>query len=173
MSKGAGIEWVGGLTRAERPTFWFYVPYATGVSGEFVLTQNDRLRYKAQFKLSQTPGIVSVELPPSTQPLELDQTYRWYFSISCQPEDEPVSAFVSGWIKRVKPNSTLERKLGNAALSGDIEPYTQQNLWYDALDLLAKRQKSKPNDPDWQSLLESIGLSNVANEPVVECCQPL
>jgi hypothetical protein len=173
LSKGAGVEWVGGLTRAERPTLWFYVPYTAGVSGEFVLTQNDRLRYKAQFKLSKTPGIVSIELPASTQPLELDQTYRWYFSISCAPEDEPVSAFVSGWIKRVKLDSTLERKLENVALPENIELYTQQNLWYDALDLLAKQQKGKPNNPDWRSLLESIGLSNVANEPVLECCQPL
>jgi len=64
-----------GLTIAERPTFWFYVPYqGNELEAEFLLEDNEGNKIDSKIvALNNTPGIVKVSLPENVQPLEVER----------------------------------------------------------------------------------------------------
>lgn len=163
-------EFVLGLTTAEHPTFWFYVPYLPTVSGEFVL-QNEAQQtiYQTPISLLGTPGIVSLSLPSTAPPLETGKLYRWYFSIYCQPQQPPI--FVDGWIKRESLNLVLKSQLEQATSRQRIALFADRGIWYDALTASAELQYIDSQPTDWAVLLKSVGLENIASEPMVKCCQ--
>lgn len=169
--RAANAELVWGLTTAEHPTFWFYVPYKPLSSGEFVLRDKDgNLVYKTQVTLSKTPGVVIFSLPSTAAMLEVGKRYHWYFKIYCQPEPPPL--FVDGWIQRVSPNSALESQLQKATLEQKVALYASYGIWYEALAASAELRRRNPHDPHWAALLQAVGLDDIASEPMAECCQP-
>jgi hypothetical protein len=161
---------VFGLTVSANPTLWFYVPYQSTFSGEFVLYDGeDKPVYEASFTLSGKPGVVQISLPSSVS-LQIDRQYQWYFKIYCQRGQTPM--FGSGKIKRVNfSNPALRSQLEKVTLSDRISILAANGIWYDALTAAAEIRKIDPNDGNWQSLLRQIGLSNIASEPIVECCK--
>lgn len=166
------FESVWGLTAADSPTVWFYVPYSLtpNLPIEFVLQdEQGNYVYKTSFKVSQTqPGIVKFRIP-STAPLEIDKMYRWFFSINCVPDDD-----VNGWVQRVAPSPTLASQLQKATPRESIALYASNGYWYDALTTLAELRSANPSDAtlknDWDSLLHSVQLDAIAQEPIVQCC---
>lgn len=173
---------VWGLTVAEYPTFWFYVPYsqASAGSGEFVLQdEEDNDVYRTPVTLPGTPGTVSLPLPSTSAPLEIGKRYHWYFKIYCNPQriSNPVNPiFVEGWVQRVTPNPSLTSQLMVATPKQQIALYATNGIWYEALTSLAELRLVEPNDAtlkaDWADLLRSISLGNVASQPIVQCCTP-
>lgn len=161
---------VSGLTVSTNPAIWFYVPYNSKASGEFVLYDlENKLVYKAPFTLSGKAGVVKISLPPSVS-LEVDRPYQWYFNIDCEPRQPPIS--VSGNIKRVNfSNPALRSQLEKATASDRISILAANGIWYDALTAAGELRQIAPNDGHWPSLLRQIGLSNIASEPIVECCK--
>ncbi len=168
---------VWGLTTAERPTFWFYVPYTkdiTGGSAEFVLQDNEENEvYKSTISLPTKPGVISVVLPSKVAPLYVGKNYHWFFKISCSgQESASVPIHVEGDIQRVNLNPNLKNKIATAQPQDKIAIYADNGIWFDALTLLASLRKDNPNNAslasDWQSLLQSIGLVNLAKFPLVE-----
>ncbi len=156
-----------GLTTAARPTFWFYTPYISEdiKRGEFVLLSLDEktVIYETTFQLSQTPGIVSISIPLSSESaLEESKVYRWFLRIYCSKSRKShADLVVDGSIKRVA--MTAEREgLINAA---------SPDIWYDSLTRLGDVLSTSPTDEkvknDWNKLLESIGRKELSNEPLV------
>lgn len=170
------LEIVWARTVAERPTFWFYVPYnlAPNIPVEFIL-EDDRnnVLYQSKFQVESSPGIVRFALPDSVDPLELDRLYRWSFKVYCHPTS-PV--FVRGWVERIALDPALQSELEFAAPREKIALFATHGIWYDAIDLLAELQHTQPQDTelfaDWKSLLESVELQEIVSEPIVECCTP-
>lgn len=161
---------VFGLTVSANPTLWFYVPYNSQFSGEFVLyDRENKLVYKAPFTLSGRAGIVKISLPPSVS-LEVDRQYQWYFNIYCEPRQPAIS--VSGKITRVNfSNPALKSQLEKTTVSDRISILAANGIWYDALTAAGELRQTSSNDGHWPSLLRQIGLSNIASEPIVECCK--
>ena len=178
-SSAAIVTWksVLGSTVAERPTFWFYVPYTLTPAHrlEFVLqdeTGNDI--YKTSFTQSGTsPGVVGVELPSTAAPLEVGKMYHWFFSIECSPEE---AVLVDGWVQRVPLNALLERQLEQATPKEKIALYANNHIWYEALTSLAELRRQNPEDDklkeDWVTLLQSIDLNAIAQEPITLVLTP-
>lgn len=169
------FESVWGLTVAEHPTLWFYVPYSltSKLPIEFVL-QDDQNKdvYKTSFSASQMqPGIVSLRLPSTEAPLKVGKNYHWYFIINCNPDAPPV---VEGWVQRVALNPTLASQLQKATPRQRAALYAREGIWHDALTTLAELRSANPGDAtlsnDWVSLLQSVRLEAIAAEPIVECC---
>lgn len=160
---------VFGLTISANPTLWFYVPYKSKFPGEFVIYDRENKQvYKAPFTLSGVPGVVKISLPLSVS-LEIGQQYQWYFKISCQRGQPPMS--VTGKIKRINfSNPALSNQLAKATLSDRVSILAANGIWYEALTVAGELRKNDPNDGNWPSLLRQIHLSNVASEPIVECC---
>ncbi|HAZ47549.1 MAG TPA: hypothetical protein DCZ55_24610 [Cyanobacteria bacterium UBA11371] len=171
-----------GQTVAERPTFWFYVPYDSQQvsSGEFVLQEEvpgeqPKLIYEISFTLPKTPGLVSFKIPSTKPPLEIDKNYSWYFKLYCPPQDEPAAdpklelpVLVKGSVQRVKPTPELESEL-KAATEPEYKVYTNHLIWYDALDNLTKLRITQPTTTkltdEWTELLSLKGVKGDDLDP--------
>jgi hypothetical protein len=168
---------VWGLTTAERPTFWFYLPYTknfVGLNVEFVLQDSEENDvYRQAIALRATPGVIGVSLPSTVAPLQVGKTYRWYFKVHCNQQDTASPPIhVEGDIQRVSLNNSEERQLAAATDAREkIAIYAASGIWFDSLTMLAQLRLANPKDvslaADWQNLLESIGLGNVATAPLV------
>ncbi|MFN6487519.1 MAG: DUF928 domain-containing protein [Nostoc sp. DedQUE03] len=167
---------VGGLTTSERPTFWFYVPYTQELtaSAEFILqdsSQNDI--YRSVIAPPPKPSIISISLP-SNASLQVGKTYHWYLKVLCnQQQTASVPIYVEGDIQRVNLDSRMMQQLQTAvALQQKVAIYAQEGIWFDSLTMLAQMRRKNPHDAsvasDWQSLLKSVNLDNVATVPLVK-----
>lgn len=153
-----------GKTVAERPTFWFYVPYPpqTAPAGEFVLQEEDGSEvYRTAFTLPETPGLVSFSTPLVVEPLKINKLYRWYFKLYCEAQKSSTPVFVEGWVQRVERTPALERQLQSAESRKDVV-YAANGIWYDALNSLAQLRLNNPSNSiladDWANLLSTKGV---------------
>ncbi len=168
---------VWGLTTDERPNFWFYVPYTKDIanaSAEFVLQDSQENEvYKNAVSLPGKAGVISVNLPSTIAPLEVGKTYRWFFKVNCSgAESASIPIHVEGDVQRINLTSSLANEIATAQPQDKIAIYAENGIWFDALNLLAQLRKGNPNNAslvsDWQSLLESIRLGNLAKAPLEE-----
>lgn len=165
---------VWGLTTSERPMFWFYVPY-TNMSAEFVLQDSEENEiYKNQnIALRAKSGVIGISLPSTVTPLEVGKTYRWFLKIRCnQQQTTSVPIYVEGDIQRVNLNPSLEQQLqGTTDPRQKMAIYAANGIWFDALTMLGQLRLANSDDAslaaDWQSLLQSIKLENIAAFPLV------
>jgi peptidoglycan hydrolase-like protein with peptidoglycan-binding domain len=172
-------ESVSALTLAEYPSFWFYVPYSPDAlhSASFVLLDDkDNYVYKTTLTLSETPGIVSFRLPSTAEPLEIGKPYRWYFLIPCDPQNPSRSVFVNGWVQRVAPIPALMSQLETATPRERVALYAAAGIWHEAQTILAELRRTYPQNAaiaaDWSALLQSIGLEELAQKPIVAGLHP-
>lgn len=168
---------VWGLTTDERPSFLFYVPYTKDIanaSAEFVLQDSQENEvYKNAVSLPAKPGVIGVNLASTIAPLEVGKTYRWFFKVNCSgQESASIPIYVEGDVQRINLTSSLANQIATAQPQDKIAIYAENGIWFDALNLLAQLRKANPNNAylasDWQSLLESIRLGNLAKAPLVE-----
>ncbi|NJP08624.1 MAG: DUF928 domain-containing protein [Leptolyngbyaceae cyanobacterium RU_5_1] len=186
LAQGGAITKVWGTTTAERPTFWFDLPYEKGTIAamEFVLQDNSRPArdvYRAAIATPDAPGIVSIQMPASVRPLEAGTLYKWFFKVRLQC-DSSTSAVkpriqkeeVYGWVQRVSPSTTLTSQLNQATPQQRAVLYAQHGIWFDALTTLAELRLANPQDirltEDWNRLLQTVGLEKLAAKPLIKCC---
>ncbi|MGL5195201.1 MAG: DUF928 domain-containing protein [Chroococcales cyanobacterium] len=166
-----------GLTLEAYPTFFWYLPATSATAVEFVLMdeKGEKVIYETTFQTKGEAGIVSLNLPEnaSLPPLEINDNYRWYFSIICNPEDRAADIYVQGWVRRVEASAGLTEQL--ASTTSDIERvqvYARNGIWHEAISVLAQLRRSNPNNVDirreWQELITSVQLENVAEVPLVQ-----
>jgi Domain of Unknown Function (DUF928) len=171
-----------GLTIAERPTFWFYVPYQSNprIPVEFSLIDDrENTVYQAAFQLADTPGIVGINLPQNTPGLEVGKTYRWELKIVCDPANPREFESVDGAVERVRLEESLKQKIEGVNGRDRILLYAENGLWYDTLTNLIELRRQNPQDAqlakDWEYLLRQspdISLDKIVTEPIVNCCRP-
>ncbi|BAU66629.1 hypothetical protein STA3757_40340 [Stanieria sp. NIES-3757] len=156
------------LTASNSPKLFFYIPATTNPHQiEFVLrNQNDELVYETFIDISQQSGIVSINLPNSANfnGLEVNQNYHWYLSMICDPMRRSHDLVVEGWIRRVELETALKQKLQDFNHIKQAELYHQKGIWHDALAASAE----EPNSSQWSELLNSIGLEDLAQEPLIQ-----
>lgn len=156
---------VFGKTASEYPTFWFYVPDRSSSTAVFVLQNRDGYSvYESQVTLPEAGGVISVELPTTVPPLELNQVYQWFFKLYCRSSSPPDS-FVSGWVQRESLPSDVTQQLQSAPLQQQSQLYAETGFWFDALTTAAQLQ-ADPTNPTWTELLRTAGLESVATEAI-------
>jgi hypothetical protein len=173
------------LTVAANPTFFVYVPETTAKSAEFWLFDDqDNKVYETSLQLPtvvssdvssssvSTPGIVKLSLPANVS-LETGKTYHWEFQLNCPPEDpkDPDASgnpLVGGWIQRTELSSDLKTKIEQATPLEQAKLYAKARIWSEALMLAAQLRSSHP--AEWEELLKSVGLNEIAQVPLLECC---
>lgn len=149
-------ENVNGETTAEYPIFYFYIPYAPENINAIEFSVHDRddkkTLYRTSVKLTKTPGVIGIPLPPKPEnSLQINQSYLWRLVIYCDPNNSPEKSLeVYAWVTRVQQNP---------------------NAWYDRVTNLAKRYLADPQNPQvkkaWAEMLKSVGLEELAQEPLV------
>lgn len=145
-----------GLTSAEHPVFWFYIPYAPQEVSAIEFSLHDweetTTIYRTSLQLTKTPGIISIPLPSNLKySLKFNENYHWYFIVRCQPQKTFKNDIVlDGWVTRVQQSNTL---------------------WYDELTNVAKLYLSEPQNPEaknaWVELLKSVDLEGLAQASLV------
>lgn len=169
-----------GVNASSSPKLFFYVPEVESQKTiEFVVrNEQDELMYEA-FLTTEGKGIMGVEIPAeaNSHQLKANQNYHWYLSIICDPQRRSRDVVVEGWMRQAQFNSATEQKLNSADLEAKVDLYRQQGFWYDALSLIAEKQKSSEDSEvqekpiikaKWSELLESVGLEKFASQPFIE-----
>ena len=156
------------ITTAAYPTFLFFVPTTTARQVQFSIRDRDRKSiYRQTFSLSGQSGILRVVLPtePNIKELAMGQSYKWEFSIICDPENRRNDDFVVGELQRV-------------ALV-DAKVPTQLTLWeryrafeYDALMVLDLLRRNNPKDrliqSEWEAWLVRHQMGDVKGLPAIK-----
>jgi len=170
-----------GLTVSEFPTFWFYFPYAAQDVNSVKLIlldeeNNSVTKEPISINISGTPGVISVRLPATEKPLESGKYYHWYFLVDCNPQSRTDDIAVEGLVKRIEPNSDLNRRLKTKNPEEIAVIYAEAGIWQDAISTLGELRRSKPQDSrlasDWQGLLKSVELDSIATQTITPCCNP-
>ncbi|MCT7982897.1 DUF928 domain-containing protein [Laspinema sp. A4] len=159
-----------GLTVSERPTLFVYVPETKAEQGYFILKdQTEDYYYQTQVNIPQEGGIVRLTLPESAPALEVGTTYQWSFVVACERPARADSPRVEGWLQRVEPTAKLNSYEGVESIEAATS-YGAEGIWYDAVTTLADLRRSQPQTytQEWVDFLSSVGLENVANEPILE-----
>jgi Domain of Unknown Function (DUF928) len=161
-----------GLTLTEHPTVFVYVPETSVRKAFFSIQDEDSNHiYQTDVNLPSTSGIIRVKLPDSAPSLKAGKNYKWSLVIICTADLEPDSPFVSGWIRRVEPNSTINSYNNQSITLDSVSKLAETGIWYDMLATLAQLRSLQPQNQalatSWQNLLDSVGLNAIANEPLV------
>lgn len=177
IAKTASEEQVAwGLTSAEYPTFWFYVPYPPGTySGELRVVIKDEKGGNIQKSLigvtGTTPGVVGVRLPSTEAPLKIGELYTYKFAVSCKPGQPSENEYVVASVERRELSASLASQLRTATEREKAILYAQEGFWDEALTTLAELRRKNPNDAgltaDWDALLEEGGLNEIKQKPIV------
>lgn len=178
------------LTVSEYPTLWVYLPKSDAQIGELVLrifTKDEQGRnidksvLRRQFPLPNQAGIVSLDLADAgIEPLALNTFYWWSVTVLCDEFNRSENGQTEKiFLERVTPNTTFEEQIANAPETALPRLYPQGDenggFWYDAISSLIDLRQLQPNDPtletQWQDLLESVGLLELAEQPLLDCCE--
>ncbi|MEH2438491.1 MAG: DUF928 domain-containing protein [Nostoc sp.] len=165
---------VWGQTTEEHPSLFFYVPYTKDLpyAVEFVLQDQDlKDIYKEAIALPNKPGVIRVSLPISAPALALNKQYRWFLTVNCDNQENSPPTFVEGVIQRIELKPATLKELQTREPLKRYAIYAQNGIWYEALTILAQLRDQNPKDAalqaEWQNLLSSIRLDDVAAEPIV------
>ncbi len=158
-----------GLTIAERPTFFVYVPETSAKEIFFGLNdENNQNYYQTKIPIEGKSGILRFQLPANAPALEVGKNYRWTFIIIDEQGLRADSRGVEGSIQRVVANPTLVSQLQNQSLVQQAVLYGKNGIWYETLTSLAEARKSNPDlELTWQNLLKSVGLNAIATKPLI------
>jgi hypothetical protein len=160
-----------GLTVSERPTMFVYVPKTKAEQGYLIIKdQTEDYYYQTQVSIPQEGGIVRLTLPENAPALEIGTIYQWSFVVACELPARVDSPRVEGWLQRVEPTAVLNNYRGVDSSIEAATSYGSEGIWYDTVTTLADLRRSQPQtyNQDWVDFLSSVGLSKVANEPILE-----
>ena len=158
-----------GLTIAERPSFWVYLPETSAT--QLILTlkkQGRNPHWQQAINLPEQSGIVGIKLSDEAPALEINEEYQWAVILVCGNKPNPNDPVVTARVKRVDKSSViLNSSLNNTPLE-KAAIYAREGIWHDSLDILIKE---KPFTNDWNYLwndyLQSAGLNEISDKPVV------
>ncbi|MBW4473665.1 MAG: DUF928 domain-containing protein [Stenomitos rutilans HA7619-LM2] len=167
-----------GLTFAERPSFFVYVPQSPAQTAGFLLLSDDdtEVVYETTFALPAKAGIIRFDLPENAPALEVGKQYHWFVTTLCDATSGlSGSPTVEGWVERSTPDVALTKALQKTLPGNRPALYAEAGIWQETLASLADLQHKYPQNSkflnDWREALQSVGLTNVASEPLVDCCK--
>ncbi|MEM1172761.1 MAG: DUF928 domain-containing protein [Cyanobacteria bacterium P01_H01_bin.35] len=159
-----------GTTIASNPKFFVYIPEHEAESAEFEIIDKsgNTIYLNDQLDVSGTSGIVKLTVPNDVS-LTNNKEYKWRFAIIFDPWDRSADKFVQGTIKKVELSSQMENSLKNATPLEQAEIYAKANIWSETIATVADLRTSNPTE--WEELLKSVGLEEIASEPFASCCK--
>ena len=172
-----------GLTTAEYPRFFWFMPKTKAKFAEFTLfdvneQMDDRTPiYKTTFNITGTPGVASLPLPDKATipPLVVGKDYHWSVALVCNPGDRSKDIKVNGWVQRIIPPASLANQLAKASPGNRVVLYANNGLWFDTVTTLAEQRCTHPSDSalaaSWAELLKSVQLGTIATQPLVQQCK--
>ncbi|WP_323365980.1 DUF928 domain-containing protein [Leptothoe sp. PORK10 BA2] len=168
-----------GYTTDQYPAFQWYMPQNNASHVEFnlyeVVNEDEGIFqpvYQTAFIPSATAGIATLQLPRTIgiEPLRADHYYYWSVEVYCSDDTTAVMT-AEGFVELLIPDPTLAAALANSEGLERAAIAAENSLWFDTTRALSEHLQNQPNEPQamesWQILLESIGLENIANAPLL------
>ena len=168
-----------GYTTDSYPAFQWYMPSNNASHVEFhlyeVVNEDEGIYepiYQTAFVPNPNAGIATLQLPQTTglAPLSSDNYYYWSVEVYC-PDDPTAVMMAEGFVELLTPDPGLAAELANSDGISRAAIAAENSLWFDATRALTDHLKTQPNDhqaiASWQTLLESIGLENIADAPLL------
>lgn len=160
-----------GLTVAERPTFWLYVPQTSARQAVLsIREENGRHHSQTVFSLSATSGTLGIQLPPDAPPLQANTNYQWAVVLVCGQRPSPNDPAIASWIRRVVLSEPREESREHLSDLEQAAWYAKRGIWYDTLTAIASVRKAQPDDRDlldiWTNLLQTARLEAIAPDPL-------
>ena len=170
-------RFTAGTTLSPYPTLLFYIPETVAQQVEFALSDpQQQVLYQQTLTLTETPGIITIQIPTDIPPLQVGETYRWGLELLCDLEDPAKNATVIGTILRVALPVSLAAQQDALDLRQQLTLQQVQGIWFDGVATLAQLRRDAPQDPGllaaWTEVLAHENLETVAQEPLLSCCQP-
>lgn len=152
------------------PTFWVYVPQLNNSAqiGEFILQneQNQDL-YRSLINLPAKSGIIGIRLPQQAKyALKTGQKYHWYFKLYCGEQNNSQYLYVDAWMEKIAPDSLKVKQL-DINHGDEYQVFINNNLWYEAVHILANQQLENRQKNEWNKLLNLLNLSDLSNVEVL------
>lgn len=182
------VRW--GVTTADRPTFWLHTPKGIKDGALVILVlqdDSDKTSHRLTFQIppSTPPTVLSLPIPATAAPLQVNTGYRWEIRLFCNsgtsnPQADPsidVPIIFSGGIQRIIPTAQLQRQLTIAKTPLDrASAYASSGIWYDTLTTLGLQVQGKQSvDPTitraWADLLRQANLESATSLPIAPCCK--
>lgn len=153
-----------GQTTSGHPSFFWYMSKSVDVPVKFSLVQKGvpQPLYETEIN-APAAGIIQVDLPADKPELATGEVYTWSVSLVCNPDSPSANPFYYSSIERKEVTPELEEKLAaEIELSQKASVYAAAGLWYDTLAALSQAYPENLNEqPDFQALLEQVGLNEV------------
>ncbi len=154
----------GGLTLAERPSFWVYLP-PTNAKQVVLSLKEEGMKPHSQtfFPVQNVSGLKQLTLPQNVPPLSVDKTYQWAAVLVCGERPGPNDPMITAWVRRVTlPSANSGNALERASW------LAERGIWYDALSAMAQDPPSLANNQElrgiWVDFLKSAGLESIPTE---------
>ncbi len=176
------VSQVWGNTVAARPTFWVAIggPGQTQSSVQFTLQDEaGQDLYQTTLATPDNPAVVPIALP-ATVALVVGERYRWFIKTQAQmicptPNGSKVkqtNAYSEGFVVRLAIDPALSAQLKSAAPREQVGLYAEAGLWFEAITMVGEMRLREPGNEgwrsDWESLLESVGLTAQGQVPIAE-----
>lgn len=167
-----------GLTVSSHPAFLLYVPKTSAAEARFILQDDsnpDRAIeiYETTFALpkhlTETGGLVTIEMPENLPELEIGKTYTYYAALICSPGDSGDINYDQGFVTRVEVPGNIARVQGNQALSPEQSLwqqailYAESGIWLDTVSSLLSLMQDNPDNQALQARWVSLIRSDTVN----------
>lgn len=158
-----------GLTWAERPTIWVYLPKTSARQIVLSIKAAGSQHSQRFLPITGAAGIVGIPVAETAPPLEVGKSYQWAVVLICGDRPSPNDPFVTAWVQRVLPDTVWSDR--QSALERAAR-YGERGIWYDALTTLAAVRRSQPNNAAftkiWTNFLAqpSVGLGAISEAPL-------
>ncbi|MBK1987771.1 DUF928 domain-containing protein [Sphaerospermopsis aphanizomenoides BCCUSP55] len=161
-------------TVVPNPSVYVHIPVIIDTEVKFHVVEKDTKKevYTTDFSLPHIQGIVKVQLPKTVK-LQPNKIYTWEFKVICDPDDSSDDKLLKGWIERTSLTSEKMDKIEQLKQKPleQAKLYAEFGVWNETVEILESLRENPQAEIEWDELLESVELQQLANAPVNNCCQ--
>ncbi|BAT55169.1 unknown protein [Nostoc sp. NIES-3756] len=161
-----------GTTVSERPTVMVYIPATNAAEAVFsIKDEAGNMQHKMTIPVAGKSGVISIKLPANAPALAVGKNYQWFLALKVDGQLSPSTPYVDGWIQRIQPNTEVTTAMQQKDALKLATALGKNGVWYDCVATLAAVQSAQPHNAtitkQWQELLSSVSLKDIATAPVV------
>ncbi|MBD2499594.1 DUF928 domain-containing protein [Anabaena azotica] len=161
-----------GTTVLERPTVMAYIPATNAEEAVFsIKDEAGNMQHQMTIPVAGKSGVMAVELPANAPALAVGKNYQWFLALKVDGQLSPSTPYVDGWIQRIQPNAEVNTAMQQKDALKLATALGKNGVWYDCVATLAAVQAAQPQNAtivkQWQELLSSVSLKDIATVPVV------
>lgn len=92
------------------------------------------------------------------------------FSIICDRNDRSYDQYTEGGLERINLTPQQQAKIEQVEQQPLVQAqlYADAGVWNETLEIVQQLREASPSS--WEQLLQSVGLSELTQQPILDCC---